>query len=205
MSGAPAPRRGRRGGSAAARRSARSATRSTSSASATRAEAKPVGEAAGEAPRGRRRRLRPTSTERGEHRLLRIAEPLEHGGGVRIRRRPRRAARRRARSGAGGSGRARTGRAPPAHRVGELGQRPLEHPGCLEEPPRAHAALAEQVEQARRGSRVPRVAPRSTCPSQSSSSVDGARWSTRRRRVERDHERVLVGWLGRELDVPADA
>ena len=85
--------------------------------------------------------------ERGERRLLRVAQPLERG--------------RRARVVGDQLAQpldeleAQHVRRVEEERIGaafadclrELGQRPFEHLGCLEEPPRADAALAEQREE----------------------------------------------------------
>ena len=87
-------------------------------------------------------------------------------------------------------------------RLGQLGQRALEHARRLEEPPRADVAVAEEGEESRRRARVPRAPARCRrCPSQSSRPPDGRAWAARQRGLERDDERVLVGWIRGQLDL----
>ena len=124
--------------------------------------------------------------ERGEHRHLRVAEPLEHGRGVRIEVTASRSA----------STSSKRCRLPGSSRNGSLrrtrpasatsGSARSSTPGGLEEAPRPHRAVAEQVEEARRSRGGPTArSPRSTRPSQSSSPSDGGACSRGGRRRAR--------------------
>ena len=191
--GARAPRRDPRGGRPRRGADRGRTTRSTSSSSATEPRrsrsASRRASSAGSPPSPRA-----ATDERGEHRLL------GYGGAARTRR--RRADRRPRRRGAtstrskrstwAGSSRNGIGSTPP-DRLGEVGERPLEDLGGLEEPPRAHRSVAEQREQPRRRPAVPRRPVEVDL-------AEPVEQSGRRRclphqtgGVERDDERVLVG------------